>query len=275
VTAVPVEKTVDKTAETAPAKAPANRPQRSRGREKPELIADELRAMIVSGKLAEGASLGRESDLVDRFGVSRPSLREALRILEAEGLVSVVRGVRGGVVVHQPDERITARNAALVLQFRNATLGDVHEARTIIEPAAARRVAVNREGRAEAVERLRACITKQEGVIDDPLEFGRANAEFHSVLVSLAGNQTLQVMTEMLNEIVERSVAEVSRSGGAVNDSLQIRRRGMRSQERLVELIALGAGTEAEVHWRTHMENVGQLTIGRGAKRIIDLFDHY
>jgi hypothetical protein len=82
-------------------------------------------------------------------------------------------------------------------------------------------------------------------------------------------------MAEMLNEIVERSVAEISRSGGPPNDSLQIRRKGIRSQERLVELIALGAGTEAEVHWRTHMENVGQLTIGRGAKRIIDLFDHY
>jgi GntR family transcriptional regulator, transcriptional repressor for pyruvate dehydrogenase complex len=264
VTAVAVEKA----ATTRPA-------HKSRGREKPELIADELRSLIVSGTLAEGASLGRESDLVDRFGVSRPSLREALRILEAEGLVSVVRGVRGGVVVHQPDERMTARNAALVLQFRNATIGDVHEARTIIEPAAARRVAAHREGRTAAVEALRACIAKQEATIDDPLEFGRANAEFHAVLVSLAGNQTLQVMAEMLNEIVERSVAELSRSGGPPNDSVQIRRKGIRSQERLVELIALGAATEAEVHWRTHMENVGQLTLGRGAKRVIDLFDHY
>lgn len=269
-TTVPVDK-----AEKAPKKAPTKAAMRSRGREKPELIADELRALIVSGSLAEGASLGRESDLVERFGVSRPSLREALRILEAEGLVSVVRGVRGGVVAHQPDERITARNAALVLQFRNATLGDVHEARTIIEPAAARRVATNRDGRADAVDVLRACIAKQEGAIEDPLEFAKANAEFHALLVSLAGNQTLQVMAEMLNEIVERSVAEISRSGGPPNDSLQIRRKGIRSQERLVELIALGAGTEAEVHWRTHMENVGLLTIGRGAKRIIDLFDHY
>jgi GntR family transcriptional regulator, transcriptional repressor for pyruvate dehydrogenase complex len=88
-------------------------------REKPQQIADEVRGLIVSGELSEGDFLGREPDLVQRFGVSRPSLREALRILETEGLIRVVRGVRGGVVVQSPDQRITARTAAVVLQARN------------------------------------------------------------------------------------------------------------------------------------------------------------
>src|SRR2546430_9641849 len=110
-------------------------------REKPQQIADELRSLIVNGQLDEGESLGREPDLVERFGVSRPSLREALRILEAEGLITVVRGVLGGVIVHQPNERMTARTAALVLQSRNVTLGDVHQARSVIEPAAVRGLA--------------------------------------------------------------------------------------------------------------------------------------
>ena len=59
----------------------------ARPREKPQQIADELRALIVAGELVEGDSLGHEPELVERFGVSRPSLREALRILEAEGLM--------------------------------------------------------------------------------------------------------------------------------------------------------------------------------------------
>ena len=245
----------------------------SRSREKPERIADELRTMIVRGKLRDGDPLGRESDLVERFGVSRPSLREALRILEAEGLVAVIRGVHGGVVARQPDERITARNAALVLQFRNTTLADVHEARSVIEPAAARMVATARDRRA-AAEELRTLIKAQEDVIDDPAAFGKANAEFHEQLVARAGNQTLEIVAEMLNEIVERAVTAASQSAPAVS-SLAVRRRGIRSQERLVELIETGAGHEAEAYWHTHMEAVGKIILGQRAKRVVDLFDHY
>src|SRR5262249_16766090 len=98
-------------------------------RKKPQQVADELRSLIVSGQLTEGDSIGREPELVERFGVSRPSLREALRILEAEGLITVVRGVLGGVFVHEPDQRMTARTAALVLQARNVSLADVYDAR--------------------------------------------------------------------------------------------------------------------------------------------------
>ena len=130
-----------------PARPPADAARRrttGRRREKPEQIADELRRLIVAGELDEGDSLGHEPDLIERFGVSRPSLREALRILEAEGLITVVRGVLGGVVVHRPDQRQTARTAALVLQARNVSLADVFDARTIIEPAAVRLVASGR-----------------------------------------------------------------------------------------------------------------------------------
>ena len=158
-----------------------------RPREKPQKIADELRALIVSGELSEGDSLGHEPDLVARFGVSRPSLREALRILEAEGLVTVVRGVHGGVVVHAPHERMTARTAALLLQARNVSLADVFEARTFLEPIAARAIATTR-GRRAKVKELRALLSDEEDGIEDPERFAVANAAFHHRLVSLAGN---------------------------------------------------------------------------------------
>ena len=242
-------------------------------REKPQQIADELRALIVSGELAEGDSLGHEPDLVDRFGVSRPSLREALRILEAEGLVTVVRGVHGGVVVHEPNERMTARTAALVLQARNVRLADVFEARSMLEPLAARAIATTR-GRRAAVAELKQLMGQEEAAIEDPERFGVSTAMFHERLVALAGNQTLSIVTEMLNEIVARAVTAVSRAGD-VAGSLSTRRRGIRSQEHLLELIEAGDGAGAEDHWRAHMQVVGRVMLGQQAATVVDLLHHH
>ena len=241
-------------------------------REKPQLIADELRQAIVDGELEEGDSLGREPELIERFGVSRPSLREALRILEAEGLISVLRGVQGGVVVHQPDQRQTARTAALVLQARNVSLADVFEARTIIEPSAVRLIAAGR-GRKKSAKALRDLIAAEEAAIDDPESFGAANASFHVELVAMAGNQTLTIVAEMLNEVVARAVTAVSQDG-ASEGSVATRRRGVRSQQRLAELIEAGDVDGAEAHWRTHMGVVGKVMLGQQAKTVIDLMDH-
>ena len=249
------------------------RTPRGRLREKPQQIADELRRMIVSGKLSEGDSLGHEPELVERFGVSRPSLREALRILEAEGLITVVRGMLGGIIVHEPDERMTARTAALVLQARNVSLADVYEARTLLEPVAVRVVASLR-ARRSAVTELRQLIKQEVRVILDPDAFGPANARFHERLVALSGNQTLTIVAEMLNEVVTRAVTAISKTGPAP-DSAATRRRGIRSQERLVELIEAGKASAAEEHWRTHMTVVGKFLLKQGTTTVIDLMHHH
>ncbi|MCW2933084.1 MAG: regulatory protein GntR [Actinomycetia bacterium] len=241
----------------------------------PQRVADELRALIVSGELADGASVGREPDLVERFGVSRPSLREALRILEAEGLITVERGVRGGVVAHEPDQRMTARTAAMVLRSRNVSLADVFEARALLEPVAARKIAaMPARGRRAIVAKLSALIDKEEETINDPEAFALANAEFHERLVLLAGNQTLSILVEMLNEIVTRAVTAVSKVG-SVMGSLANRQRGIRSQRRLVRLIEEGVPVAAEEHWRAHMAVVAKVMLGQGASAVIDLLHHY
>jgi DNA-binding FadR family transcriptional regulator len=212
---------------------------------------------------------------VERFGVSRPSLREALRILEAEGLITVERGVRGGVVAHEPDKRMIARTAAVVLRSRNVSLADVFEARSILEPQAARRVAELpvRPRKAIAAE-LNAMIDAEEETIGDPEAFAVANTEFHERLVALSGNQTLSILIEMLNEIVTRAVTAVSKSGEAAG-SLATRQRGVRSQRRLVLLIEEGIPGAAEDHWRAHMAVVAKVMLGQDASSVVDLMHHY
>lgn len=247
--------------------------ERSTKREKPQQVADELRRLIVDGTFEEGESLGNEAELIERFGVSRPTLREALRILEAEGLISVVRGVLGGVIAHRPDHRQAARTAALVLQHRNVALADVFEARTIIEPAAVRLLA-QRRGRKAAAARLRELIADQEAVLDEPAAFDDANARFHQGLVELAGNQTLGIVAEMLNEVVARAVTALEESFTDQARALAARQRGLRSQRRLADLIQSGDADAAEEHWRTHMAVVGRMLLGQKAKTVVDLLDH-
>ncbi|MCV7176544.1 FadR/GntR family transcriptional regulator, partial [Mycolicibacterium sphagni] len=117
-----------------------------------ELIADQLRSQIVRGVLKEGDALPTEIELVKQFGVSRPTLREAFRILESESLIIVRRGSRGGVLVSSPRTSVAARDFGLLLQMSGATLADVYEARKVFEPAAAEMLA--RRAAAEDIAEL-------------------------------------------------------------------------------------------------------------------------
>src|SRR5215218_6683547 len=106
-----------------------------------ELIATHIRRQIVRGELKEGDTLPPEVRLMEQFGVSRPTLREAFRILETESLISVRRGSRGGAQVMAPDLSVAARYVGLLLQLQGATIVDVYEARMVLEPVCARLLA--------------------------------------------------------------------------------------------------------------------------------------
>src|SRR6266513_4730852 len=100
-----------------------------------ELVASHLRRQIVRGELKEGDALPPESALMEHFGVSRPTLREAFRVLESEALITVRRGSRGGARVRLPTVDVVARYAGLVLEHRGASVADLSTAKAILEVA--------------------------------------------------------------------------------------------------------------------------------------------
>ena len=124
------------------------------------------------------------------------------------------------------------------------------------------------------IEELRALVEAQRAVLDDPEAFGWASSRFHERLVGLAGNQTLAIVAEMLNEIVARASVAIGQNGQR-RESSATRQRAVRSQERLIEFIVIGAGSAAEEHWRSHMAAVGKVILGQSAKSVVDLLDHY
>jgi DNA-binding FadR family transcriptional regulator len=237
-----------------------------------ELVARRLRRMIVDGELKDGDFLPHESTLLEHFGVSRPTLREAVRVLEAEGLIELRRGSRTGARVTVPGPEVVARPAAIQLQLGRATLADVYVARSAIEPTAARLLALNSDadhGRLEeALEEVRACL-------EDAERFAVATAQFHLRLVDLSGNQTLALMAGMVHEIILRQTqssvrtheAEADRPGASY-------RRAVRAYEKLIELVRAGEADEAERFWRRHLEVADELVLaGHQATRVIDVLD--
>src|SRR5882672_227305 len=101
-----------------------------------EMVAAELRRQIITGQLKPGDKLHPENVLQEEFAISRPTLREALRLLESESLITISRGKHGGARVSSIDLGAAARQVAVYLQIEGATLQDVWLARTIIEPPA-------------------------------------------------------------------------------------------------------------------------------------------
>lgn len=214
-----------------------------------ELVAGTLRRMIVDGQLADGDFLPHEKELMEHFQVSRPTLREAVRILESDRLVEVRRGSRTGARVHVPGPEIVARPACLLLELSGTTLADVMTACTAIEPPAARLLAD--EGTDHAHQELARAVDE----IQAAWEAGRlasASANLHRRVVELSGNATLGLLAGMLHEISERHTSSVISDQTVSKPQYE---KMMKSYRRLVDLVTARDGTGAEIHWRRHMEN--------------------
>src|SRR3954465_5378754 len=102
-----------------------------------EMVAAALRKRIVSGIIEDGGMLPKQEDLLAEFRISPPPMREALRILETEGLITVRRGNTGGAIVHRPQPGKAGYMMGLVLQSRAVPLADVVDALKKLEPVCA------------------------------------------------------------------------------------------------------------------------------------------
>jgi DNA-binding FadR family transcriptional regulator len=216
-----------------------------------ELVASDLRRRILRGELVEDDALPSESALMERFGVSRPTLREAFRVLESESLISVRRGAHGGARVHLPNADVAARQAALVLEHRGVTLQDVYVARGVIEPGCVAMLAKNRT--AANIKALRAALDRSRAVSGDPVAQMKEQTYFHGLIVDMAGNQTLSVLSGMLRHIIDVAhMAHVETDAGTPSGQ-DAMKQGFAAHERIVDLIEEKSVAHAERLWRKHL----------------------
>lgn len=216
-----------------------------------ELVAAQLRRQIVTGELKAGDPLPGESILMERYGVSRPTMREAFRILESESIIVVLRGAHGGARVLAPDESVAARHMGLFLQYQGVALADVYRARAEIELAALRAWA----GSASDLDELTALVEEGRNLLGDPVGFAKLDTRVHQAIVDLARSQTMSIMAGMLLHIMDAHNALYIRTRGPEHE-LAVDELAYRSYRRLLKLLSAQDIDAAVAHWRRHLGKV-------------------
>lgn len=218
-------------------------------------MANDLRTLIVTGA-AVGDALPPERVLIERFDVSRPCIREALRILEFEGLIAIRRGVQGGAVVRPPGLHDLTRLFGTYLQRQGAMVAEVYELRALVEGRAARIAASQPE---KSGEQLDACLAAEAGLADesrDPTAVAAEAVDFHRVLLEQAQDETLFGVGSLLDSVLdwhaatslERLAASTARGQA---DALRASHAG---HVAIVEAIKAGDAARAERRVRSHLE---------------------
>lgn len=211
------------------------------------IVADRIRRRIVRGELVEGQQLPPEEELTAQFGVARTTLREALRVLESQGLITIRRGRGGGPTVTHPDLEPVSTALATSLQLQRTTFGDLDAARRLIETEIAGRLASAHTD--DDLVALQAAVDRASGAAErsDSLAFGLAAAAFHATLVERSGNRTLTTLSGLLDHVVRAYYTQNA------DIPQRLMRRAVRGYEKLLDLIRAGDAEGAEAHWEASM----------------------
>ncbi len=218
---------------------------RRRAAKMSELVARQVLEDIVEQGLHAGAALPTEAQMLQVYGVSRGTLREALRILENNGLVKVRPGRGGGPVVGAADPHAFGRTMTLFLQMGRTRFGELIEARVVMEPLMARLAAERRD---PARLRELAESMREHGSLEERDEgsYLAIMQRFHGVVAGVSGNGVLDLFGRALKEIyTERVVAAERRPERWV----EVRRE----HQAVAQAIVDGDGPRAEELMRTHM----------------------
>jgi GntR family transcriptional repressor for pyruvate dehydrogenase complex len=226
-----------------------------------ETVAAELRHRILTG---DDLRLPPQDQLMREFGVSHPSIREAIRILETEGLVTVRRGNVGGAEVHRPDESSAAYHLGLVLQGGRVTLGDLAAGLQLLEPLCAAECARRADRTDALVPALEANLEASAALVADGPAFTHTARAFHDLVVAGTPNATVRYVVGSLVELwtaQEEAWAEsVSRRGEYPSEDATA---VLRAHRRLLKEIAGGRPAEAERVARAHLVATQALFVDR------------
>ncbi len=162
-------------------------------RSKAENVAQQLLERILAAGLEPGSTFATEAELLGQFSVSRPTLRESLKLLESQGILELRPGPRGGIVVRRPSIDMLTHGLSVFLRLHEVPFETVLKAREVIEPALAFEAVLN--GTAQDFAELEASIERMKGLDaqSDQEAFLEENRVFHGIIARASGNKVLEV----------------------------------------------------------------------------------
>ncbi|MFC8826913.1 FadR/GntR family transcriptional regulator [Streptomyces sp. NPDC057137] len=217
-----------------------------------EVVARELLHRIVAEKLPEGTRLPTEKVMAEELAIGRSTLREALRILESHGVLTIRAGRAGGPIVRHPRPSDLGQALTMLLQFEGASFSDVFEARHALEPRLAAMAATRI--RAPALARLQQTILRMEEYLDESVVFQRENLVFHEVIAEASGSNVLRLLM-----LAVESVAGGTAFGPSGTESYSRAQRAavLAAHKRIYEALAAGDEAASEAAMADHSKEAG------------------
>lgn len=224
---------------------------------RPQQVAEAIKSWVTQNGWRPGSRLPSEIELIDRFGMSKGTVREAVRILEAQGLVRSRTGPGGGVFVHQVSEERATALLGNYFYFEHLSIDDIYQIRQALEPEMAAALAGNlSDEQLGTLEELMTRYSTPARTPEEEREQHVASLKFHATLAEMSGNALLRFLirftANMLSEIT------VSRRLYA-QPNHELWSSGLEYQSRLIEALRSGDAAGARQVLSEHMKNAHRL----------------
>jgi GntR family transcriptional repressor for pyruvate dehydrogenase complex len=248
-------------AQLSPKNDPLTRPLKTS-----ETVARDIVRDIVTQGLRQGDRLPPESAMLEQYRVSRESLREGLRLLEVQGLITIRRGPGGGPMVGAVNPANLGRVSSLYYELAGGTYAELFEAWVLLEPILAEKAA-RHDDRDEARKAMAPFTGEGDGGADEELpQFVRSHAEFHAVVAQLSGNRVLELLLPTVGLILTHHII-------GQFDPRDMQQELDRDHAAIAKAIAAGHATKARNLMEDHIGSIAdyyQDLLGARADDFVD-----
>lgn len=233
---------------------------------RPVRVAEAIKDWVVEQRLQPGDRLPGEAELIERFGMSKGTIREAMRLLEAQGLVKTRTGPGGGSFVHEVSKERARALLGNYFYFKDLTIADIYQLRRALEPELAASLAgkLSEEALAELEANI-ATYAKPARTLDEEREQHIASLRFHALLAAQSENALLGFLIDfMVNMLSDLTVYRKLYSP----PNIELWARGRDYQARLVEALRKGDAETARHVLSEHMKTAQTLMEGQEAEML-------